>query len=374
MVIDNDQKAQEKNMRSSRQKVQMWIFALPLLVALTSMACGLSDRISGTGGNEGRPPTRTPLPTFTPTPEGASFVSEIIDASQAEANQPSEQEAGTAQEEPAAQASEPEPTEPPPSPTPEPTEASTSASQAVSITIVQDMNVRTGPGTNYAIAGPGPAGESSKVIGRNADASWLQVEYPLTNDGTGWVYAELVQVSGDPTTVPVVQIAAPAQPVAAAPAPQQKEAPAPAPEAPKYQFTPTGWYASENAAIVQFKGRIRDEGGGLVNGFSVLVNNGSWSVLAHPTGASHHYPDKGDGEWDVVIPSLANGVGWWTLAVASYDCPNFEAAFDAQCKQYTLLSEEIPVEVVYPDETIINADWVCHWDCDKGLYVNAYRR
>jgi hypothetical protein len=234
------------------------------------------------------------------------------------------------------------------------------------------MNVRAGPGTNYTVVGPGPAGESANVVGRNSDGSWLQVEYPLTDDGTGWLYAPLVEVTGDPTTVAVVQVAAPAPP----PEPPKEEAPPPPPPPPekKYQFTPDGFWPSENAAIVHFKGRFKDEGGNLVNGFSVLLDNGSWSVLSHPSGASHHYPEKGDGEWDVVIPNVATGVGWWWLTVVTYDCPNFEAAFDAQCKQFTRLSEDVKVEVVWPEETVINANWTCHWDCNKGLYVQGFRR
>jgi uncharacterized protein YraI len=352
-----------------KQNIRIWIFMLPIILALTSIGCGLSGILSSIRSGGEPTPTRTPMPTFTPTPDGATFVQGSFDVPSPETSESQEQSPAEAQEEAPVEATAP--VESSPTPIPEPTATPVPVNETVTVTLLQDMNVRAGPDTSYPIVGPGPAGESSKVVGRNADSTWLQVEYPLTADGTGWVYAPLVQVTGDPETAPVVQVAPPAQ--AAAPPPQQ-EAPPPAPEPPKYQFTPTGWHASENAAIVHFKGRIKDEGGNLVNGFSVLLNNGSWSVLAHPTGASHHYPDKGDGEWDVVIPNLGDGVGWWTLAVASYDCPNFVGAFDAQCKQYTLLSEEIPVEVIYPEETIINADWVCHWDCNKGLYVDAYRR
>ncbi|HEX9926596.1 MAG TPA: SH3 domain-containing protein [Anaerolineae bacterium] len=365
-------------MVNSNQIAPKWILALPLILALTSVACGLTGLLGqGSPANE-HLPTRTPLPTFTPTPAGAAFVDVDLDNPPAEVSVSSESPQADPQEqapvEVQAEAPEVEAETPAPTATPEPTPIPAPVNETVTVTILQNMNVRTGPGTNYPVAGPAPAGESSRAIGRNADASWLQVEYPLTADGTGWVYTELVQVAGNRQSVGVVQVAAPAQPVAAAPAAQQEAAPPPAPEPERYQFTPTGWHASENAAIVHFKGRIKTEGGGLVNGFSVLVNNGSWSVLAHPTGASHHYPDKGDGEWDVVIPNLGDGVGWWTLAVASYDCPNFQGGFDAQCKQYTILSEEIPIEVVYPEETIINADWICHWDCDKGLYVDGFRR
>jgi uncharacterized protein YraI len=238
------------------------------------------------------------------------------------------------------------------------------------------MNVRGGPGTNYPVVGPGPAGESAKVIGRNADSSWLQIEYP-SSSGVGWIFAKLVQVNGDPQSVAVAQAPPPPAappPQAAAPAPQeqQQEAPPPAPEK-KVQFTPTGWHASQNAAIVQFKGRIKTEGGGLVNGFSVLANNGAFSVLSHPTGASVWYPDKGDGEWDVVMPNIRDAQGWWWLTVVKYEC-DFAGGFDSQCKRFIKLSEDVKIQVLTPEESIINADWVCHWDCDKGLYQNAFRR
>jgi hypothetical protein len=236
------------------------------------------------------------------------------------------------------------------------------------------MNVRSGPGTGYPVVGAGTAGDTAKVIGRNADSSWLQVE---SSDGIGWLYASLVQINGDPNTVGVVSVAPPPPPTAPPPTPTP-EGPPPPPPTPekKYQFTPTGWHASHNAAIVHFKGRMRDEGGNLVNGYSVLVDNWAWSVVSHPSGASHHYPEKGDGEWDVVIPkdNIGDGVGWWWLTVVRYDCPDFLSRFDSQCKQFTRLSEDVKIMVNWPDETVINADWVCHWDCDKGLYVNGYRR
>jgi uncharacterized protein YraI len=236
------------------------------------------------------------------------------------------------------------------------------------------MNVRSGPGTNYPVVGAGTVGQSTRVTGRNADGTWLQIEYPSA-DGIGWVFAELVQINGSPEAVEIAQAPPPPPPLPTpTPAPQE-QAPPPEPEK-KYQFTPTGWHASGNQAIVHFKGRIKDEQGNLVNGYSVLVDNWSWSVLSHPTGASHHYPQKGDGEWDVVIPerNIGSGVGWWYLTVVRYDCPDFFARFDAQCKQFTRLSEDIKIQVVWPDETIINADWICHWDCDKGLYKDAFRQ
>jgi uncharacterized protein YraI len=338
---------------------RLLIMAIPVLLMLVSLACGLTDRFSQAAPPGEFAPTRTPVPTFTPTAAGAAFV-EVPTIS-------------------------PQPTLPPPTPTvaqpvsvvatPTVDASPTPAVQEVTITVLQNMNVRGGPGTNYPIVGPGPAGQSAKVLGRNADASWLQIEYPSA-DGLGWIFAKLVQVNGDPQTVSVAQAPPPpaAPPPAAAPQPQpqQAEAPPPAPEK-KYQFTPTGWHASENGAIVQFKGRIKTEGGGLVNGFSVLADNGAFRVQSHPTGASQWYPDKGDGEWDIVMPNIASAQGWWWLTVIKYEC-DFAGGFNAQCDRYTKLSEDIKIQVITPKESIINADWICHWDCDKGLYVNGYRR
>lgn len=341
-----------------QNKPRFLIWLLPITLAFISFGCGLS----GLAGSTSEPtPTRhvAMLPTFTPTPELVVVQPTAPTESQPATEQPVE----------------PTPTPTPQPPTPEPTQETAPEPQEngpVTVTVNQNMNVRGGPGTNYPVLGTAPAGASSTVVGRNGDSSWLQVEYPPGSSNTAWVFAQLVTVSGNPESVAVAQApAAPAQP-AAQPQPQQEQQPAPAPEK-KYQFTPTGWHASKNEAIIHFRGTIRDEGGNAVNGFSVLVDNGSWSVLAHPTGASHHYPETVDGQWDVVIPDIRTGMGWWNLTVVSYDCPNFEVKFDAQCKQFTRLSEDVKIEVD-PDHTIIWADWTCHWDCNKGLYVNAYRR
>ncbi len=363
---------------------------LPILLALVSIGCGLTSRIANLRGDGSEfAPTRTPMPTFTPTPAGASFIDVPVVVDEEPAAEPIS-DVGETQPQPAAEAQAPaedqgaspdvvevsdvEAEAPPaePTPTPEPTPEPTP--DTVTVTVLQDMNVRGGPGTNYPVVGSGPAGATSTVVGRNSDSSWVQVQYPPDSSSTGWLYAELVEVQGDPSTAPVVNVDPPPQPVAAAPAPQpEEEAPPPAPPEKQYQFTPTGWFASENAAIVHFKGRIRDEAGNLVNGYSVRLDNWTISIISHPTGASGWYPEKGDGEWDVSGIPLAAGQGWWWLSVVRYEC-DFWAGFDSQCENFTTLSEEVKIEVRTPEESVINADWVCHWDCDKGLYTEGYRR
>ena len=348
---------------------------LTTLFVLLSLGCGLTDRLANLRGADNTLATRTPMPTFTPTAAGQAFIEVpvVIETEAVEvANVQDQQQTETIAIEPVS--AEPSATPVPieePSPTPEPQ----SVNETVTATVLNDMNVRGGPGTGYPVLGNGPAGASSRVVGRNADASWLQVEYPPGSSSTGWLYTELIQVSGDPQTVQVVQVDPPPQSVAAAqPAAQpQAEAPPPEPEQPKYQFTPTGWHASENAAIVHFKGRIKDEAGNLVNGYSVRLDNWSFSIISHPTGASGWYPEKGDGEWDVSGVPLGAAQGWWWLSVVRYEC-DFWAGFDSQCKNFTTLSEEVKIEVRTPEESVINADWICHWDCDKGLYTEGFRR
>jgi len=352
-------------MGNTRLNGSLWVYAMPVILTLTSLGCGLSSVLGGAEAGSEATPTRTPMPTFTLTPAGVAFVptspTPVPPAIDTPVPSPTE----------VVEVIQPDPAESSPLPTPEPAEEEPASQGPLTITLIQNMNVRGGPGTNYPIIGPGPAGNSSKVLGRNPDSSWLQVEYP-SDDGKGWVYADLVQINGDPETAEIVE--APPAPVAAAPPPQEEEEKKEEPPEVKYQFTPTGWHASENAAIVHFKGRIQDEGGNLVNGFAVLVDNDAFEVLSHPTGASRWYPDKGDGEWDVVMPNLFDAQGWWKLTVVTYDCPGFfDAGFDAQCKQYTKLSDDVRIQVKTPEESIINADWVCHWDCNTGLYVDGYR-
>lgn len=348
-------------MSEKAQNRSMLIIALPVLVAIVSIGCNLSGALP-IGSSQAEPtPTRTPFPTFTPTP--ADLVQLAPINNQPEADQP---EAPAPEQQPA------EPTvEPTATPIPQPTDTPTP--EGASINIVQNMNIRNGPSTDYPIVGAAAVGESFKILGRNQDSTWYQIEF---SGNLGWIFGPLVEVLGNTNVIPFAQ-APPAPPtptpVPTEPPPPQEEAPPPEPVK-SYQFTPDGFWGTENAGIVHFKGRLRDEARNLVNGYSVLIDNGAFRIISHPAGPSHHYPEKGPGEWDIVIPNPADGVGWWWVTVVRYDCPNFAHMFDAQCKQYTKLSEDIKILMNWPDETVLNADWTCHWDCDKGLYSEGFLR
>ena len=98
---------------------------------------------------------------------------------------------------------EPEP-EPTPKPTPEPTEEptveptaaptpepepQTEAPERVTATVTGTVvNLRMGPGTDYATAGQVREGDQLQVTGRNADGSWLQIMHPAAIGEHVWIY------------------------------------------------------------------------------------------------------------------------------------------------------------------------------------------
>lgn len=136
-------------------------------------------------------------------------------------------------------------------------------------------------------------------------------------------------------------------------------------ESPGFQFTPQAWYVSGGDGVIRFRGRMVDGAGNPVDGVSVQADNGSASILSAPGGSNRWQPRAETGAWEIVIPDAEAGAGWWWLTAVRYECPAGEADFDPQCETFTRLSESIKVEVVYPDETIINADWTCQWNCQN---------
>lgn len=171
-------------------------------------------------------PTRTPIPTFTPTVEGAAPVSIATEAPAVE--EPTA--AAPAVEEPAVDAAPPTDTPPPAEPTATPTPEPATA------VVSQGMNVRGGPGTNYQIIGAAQAGDSFAIKGKDTSGAWWQVDY---NGRDGWLFGQLTSASNadgvavaqnipapppptntpvppPPTNTPVPQQAAPTQPPAPA--------------------------------------------------------------------------------------------------------------------------------------------------------------
>ncbi len=63
------------------------------------------------------------------------------------------------------------------------------------------LNLRAGPGIDYALKGLVEEGVALTIGGQNVDADWWQVE---TKNGPAWVFGELVTAMGPLDTVPIV--------------------------------------------------------------------------------------------------------------------------------------------------------------------------
>jgi uncharacterized protein YraI len=144
----------------------------------------------GPAGQEAAPtalPTRTPVPTYTPTPESVAPPTPVPTA--------------TTTTEPTGAAAPQDPT----TPTPQPT-----AAPAAQLTITGDLvNVRSGPGTTFDLVSTATAGESFAIVARNTAGDWWQV--CCFAGQNGWVFGALA-AAANADSVPV----AADQPVAAA--------------------------------------------------------------------------------------------------------------------------------------------------------------
>jgi uncharacterized protein YraI len=67
----------------------------------------------------------------------------------------------------------------------------------ITVTYTEDINVRGGPNTvDYPIVGRLAVGETAPALGVSPKREWVQILYPASPTGTGWVYAAYVTVSG----------------------------------------------------------------------------------------------------------------------------------------------------------------------------------
>jgi hypothetical protein len=98
---------------------------------------------------------------------------------------------------------------------------------AVAVARVDSVNVRSGPGTGFPVVSALSFGQSCPVIGRDTFSGWWLLQCPANL--IGWVSLDLVNIVGDPNSVPLYTVSGPM------PAPVQ---PIPAPP------PPTGWSAS----------------------------------------------------------------------------------------------------------------------------------
>lgn len=63
--------------------------------------------------------------------------------------------------------------------------------ETVQLTASFDVNIRTGPGLDYGVVGTLEKGNTVAAVGKSWDGYWVQFEYPYSEDGLAWVYADL---------------------------------------------------------------------------------------------------------------------------------------------------------------------------------------
>jgi hypothetical protein len=148
------------------------------------------------------------------------------------------------------------------------------------------VNVRSGPGTNYARIGQLKAGQSFDITGKNPAGDWWQFDF---NGRSGWVLKELVRASGGERVQVAANIAPPptaaprptARPTAR-PQPKPQPQPQPQPPAAANLFSQGGAdfrNADEpNFEWVTFWGRLGKPPESPPGGYRLRVNAPSGSI------------------------------------------------------------------------------------------------
>ena len=226
-----------------------------LLVGLALAALVVIGCAQSTPKTPAAPPTKTPKPTFTATADVAAAPLEIPTATKPPAT-PTAVVTATAA---------PSPTSVPATPTP----------AAPKLTATQNINVRGGPGTNYAKIGELTAGQSFDIVGKNNAGDWYQFSF---NGQQGWVRQDFVTLNGDAGGVQIAQNI-PAPPPTAPPPPPAPPTARPAPPAPAAPPAPTYPFSlvkgvercDPNVGNTYFNGVVRNRDNSPINGACVHV-------------------------------------------------------------------------------------------------------
>jgi len=82
-------------------------------------------------------------------------------------------------------------------------ETTAGSGSAVSGLVIQKINVRSGPGTEYDSLGVLNSNDVVFITGKDASGAWMQIEFASAPEGKGWVTAKFLQVENI-EAVPVI--------------------------------------------------------------------------------------------------------------------------------------------------------------------------
>lgn len=88
-----------------------------------------------------------------------------------------------------------------------PGEAGTAPQPGVTVTATKDVNLRSGPGTNYPVNGMLHDGQTVNAIALDVTGEWVKVA------PDAWVALWVMTMTGDPSSLPVLQPLPPSDPV-----------------------------------------------------------------------------------------------------------------------------------------------------------------
>lgn len=282
------------------------LFILLAVMALALVGCAqLAPQVTPA------PPTKTPKPTFTVTPDWTP-TQEVFPTFTTAPTATPEQVV-----EPTAEGASAEAT---------PAEAAATEAPAaeesneVRLTANQTANIRSGPGTNYPAIGRLSAGDSYPIVAKNPAGDWYQFQIEGRD---GWVISSLVTVSGSADSVQVAQNIAP--PPTARPRPTaapRPTSPPPPPAAPQPTAAPARRYEF-NIALVQacnrqpagnwFGGTVY-KGGQPFNGARVVFSyapDGPWATPPQISGPHEGYTNWNAGYYSHIINSAGAKAGSW---------------------------------------------------------------
>jgi len=87
----------------------------------------------------------------------------------------------------------------------EPTSTPNAAGAYITVTYIEPINVRAGPSSyDYPVIGSLPVGGTAPALARSPAGEWIQISYPDSPNGIGWVYAANVSLSAS-GLLPVVE-------------------------------------------------------------------------------------------------------------------------------------------------------------------------